>query len=73
MEHHDIDVMPIPKDKKPQYINEPWLIDSSLMSVDPECSKEKLKEPDGEKDNIRFYFMYRWILTVRQFYADCAG
>lgn len=28
MEHHDLDVWPIPKDKKPQYINEPWLIDS---------------------------------------------
>ena len=55
MEYHDIDIVPIPKDKKPNYINEPWLIDSSLMSVDPECPKEKLKEPDGEKDNIRFY------------------
>ena len=55
MEHHDLDAWPIPKDKKPHYINEPWLIDSSLMSVDPECPKEKLKEPAGEKDNIRFY------------------
>ena len=55
MEHHDLDVWPIPKDKKPRFINEPWLIDSSLLDQNPECPKEQLKDPEGEKDNIRFY------------------
>lgn len=55
MEHHDLDVWPVPKDKKPRFINEPWLIDDTILSVNPECPKEKLKEPEGEKDNIRFY------------------
>lgn len=31
MEHHNIDIWPIPEDKKPCYINEPWLIDGSLL------------------------------------------
>lgn len=31
MEHHTLDVYPIPKDKEPLYINEPWLIDRSLL------------------------------------------
>lgn len=26
MEHHDLDVYPIPREKTPMYINEPWLI-----------------------------------------------
>lgn len=29
MDHHDIDKCPIPREKDPIYINEPWLIDSS--------------------------------------------
>lgn len=28
MEHYTLDVHPIPKEKMPLYINEPWLIDS---------------------------------------------
>ena len=55
MEHHDLDVWPIPKDKKPQYINEPWLIDSSILDYYPTCTAEQLKAPDKEKDNIRVY------------------
>lgn len=31
MEHHTLDVYSIPKDKAPLYINEPWLIDRSLL------------------------------------------
>lgn len=30
-------------------------MDSSIFSQDPKCPKNKLKEPEGEKDNIRFY------------------
>ena len=55
MEHHDLDVWPIPNDKKPQYINEPWLIDSSIVNYYPTCTAEQLKAPDKEKDNIRVY------------------
>ena len=29
LEHHDLDVYPVPKEKKPLYVNEPWLIDDS--------------------------------------------
>lgn len=50
-EHHSLDVWPVPRDKQPMYINEPWLIDrrwkyeSSSRSIDP----------DDRPDNIRVY------------------
>lgn len=31
MKHHRLDPYPIPKDKTPLYISEPWLIDKSLL------------------------------------------
>ena len=31
MKHHRLDQYPIPKDKTPHYINEPWLADRSLL------------------------------------------
>lgn len=31
MEHHKLDPYPIPKEKTPLCINEPWLIDKSLL------------------------------------------
>lgn len=55
MEHHNIDIWPIPEDKKPCYINEPWLIDGSLLDYYAESTKEQLQSPDEEKDNIRVY------------------
>ena len=33
MEHHDLDIDPIPKESKPLFINEPWLIDRSLQWI----------------------------------------
>lgn len=50
MEHHTLDVYPLPKEKAPLYINEPWLIDASsaeygIMS----------REPEAQPDNIRVY------------------
>ena len=33
MEHHNIDIWPIPEDKKPCYINEPWLTDGSVTKL----------------------------------------
>lgn len=52
MEHHKLDVYPVPKEKSPLYINKPWLIDKSLSQY----SEEPLPiEPDNAKDNIRIY------------------
>ena len=49
MEHHDIDPYPLPGDKQALYINEPWLVDKTLLEfpIHP--------EPEEEKDNIRVY------------------
>ena len=49
MEHHSLDVYPIPKEKTPMYINEPWLIDRSLMG------EHVHREPEEKEDNIRIY------------------
>ena len=49
MEQHSLDPYPIPKDKKPLYINEPWLIDKSLLEY------QLHREPDEKEDNIRIY------------------
>jgi hypothetical protein len=50
LEHHDLDISPIPKETAPLFINEPWLIDDSQYELfrcnkDPECSD----------DNVRVY------------------
>lgn len=52
MEHHNLDTHPLPKESQPLFINEPWLIDSSLqwrqeLSYDP--------APLDDPDNIRVY------------------
>ena len=49
MEHHRLDPYPIPKNKTPLYINEPWLIDKSLLEYPPH------REPDEKEDNVRIY------------------
>lgn len=50
MEHHRLDVYSIPKGKKPLYINEPWLLDRSLLEISNGSA-----EPEQEQDNIRVY------------------
>lgn len=50
MEHHDLDVYPVPKDSKPLFINEPWLVDRSLLN-----GKKLSKEPETDSDNRRVY------------------
>lgn len=50
MEHHQLDYYPIPKDKTPLYINEPWLIDESILENFP-----RIREQESEEDNIRVY------------------
>ena len=52
MEHHNLDIHPIPKESKSLFINEPWLIDPSLQwrqdnGYDP--------APLDDEDNIRVY------------------
>lgn len=43
---HDLDPYPIPKEESPMYINEPWLIDGSLLGyADKVC-----KEPEDQED-----------------------
>ena len=49
MEHHSLDIDPIPSEKEPMYINEPWLIDPSLLE------SPLRKEPEEQSDNIRVY------------------
>lgn len=50
LEHHDLDIHPIPKERTPLFINEPWLIDHS--SYELSC---RSKEPENMDDNIRVY------------------
>ena len=49
MEHHRLDPYPIPKDKTPLYINEPWLIDKALLEY------PQHREPEEQSDNVRIY------------------
>ena len=49
MKHHRLDPYPIPEDKTPLYINEPWLIDKSLLE------HLQHREPEEQPDNIRIY------------------
>ena len=51
MTHHTLDVHPIPKEKQPLYINEPWLIDRRFQHDETQWSAE----PDAQADNIRIY------------------
>ena len=51
MEHHDLDTYPIPKEKMPMYINEPWLIDKSIRER-AQLVTDFRKTPDENRDNI---------------------
>ena len=54
MEHHDLDIYPIPREKMPMYINEPWLIDKSIRER-AQLVTDFRKTPDENRDNIRIY------------------
>ena len=50
LEYHDLDIHPIPKENKPLFINEPWLIDGSNYEL-----SLRNKEPENTDDNIRVF------------------
>ena len=50
MNHHNLDVHPIPKESMPQSINEPWLIDPSLQWIQENGYDPA---PPEATDNIR--------------------
>ena len=52
MNHHNLDVHPIPKESMPQFINEPWMIDPSLQWVQENGYESA---PPESADNIRVY------------------
>ncbi|WP_303790689.1 hypothetical protein [Ruminococcus flavefaciens] len=52
MEHHNLDAYPLPKESKPLFINEPWLIDKSLQWIQ-QIEYDPAPLPDS--DNIRVY------------------
>ena len=53
-DHHPLDVWPLPRDQKPMFINEPWLIDDSIYF---ESQKQMMvaREPEDQPDNRRVY------------------
>lgn len=50
LKHHDLDIFPIPKEKTPLFVNEPWLIDDSNYEL-----SWGNKEPENTPDNVRVY------------------
>ena len=45
-----MDPFPIPKVKSPLFINEPWLIDNTIMEV-----LQDTGDPEPQEDNVRVY------------------
>ena len=53
--HHLLDPWPLPKDRG-LYVNEPWLIDPSLLNqCETQADLDRLKQPDASADNVRIY------------------
>lgn len=48
--HHILDIWPEPREAAPRFINESWLIDSTVDIV-----PDKRTPPEAEEDNIRIY------------------
>ena len=53
-DHHPLDVWPLPRELKPMFINEPWLIDESLY-FESYAQMQAAREPEDEADNRRVY------------------
>ena len=72
MERHDLDPYPIPKDKAPLFINEPWLVDNYLFDY-----SDRTKEPENAEDNVRIFVpldINREAILLRlRFLISCYG
>lgn len=51
---HPLDVWPLPREQKPMFINEPWLVDQSIY-LDSVKQRTAAREPENEEDNRRVY------------------
>ena len=49
MEHHDLDIYPIPKEKNALFINEPWIADKTILEYNRDS------DIDQKADNVRIY------------------
>ena len=49
-EHHNLDPYPVTRNEQPLFINEPWIIDRSIIR-----EFVKTNEPEQEEDNRRIY------------------
>ena len=49
MPHHRLDPYPIPKDRTPLFVNEPYLIDKTLLNIPIQ------RDPELQDDNVRIY------------------
>ena len=47
--HPQLDVYPVPREKSPVFINQPWLLDETLYE------SPLTKEPEPYSDNVRIY------------------
>ena len=53
-DHHPLDIWPLPREQKPMFINEPWLIDESIY-LDSLAQAQQARNPEEEEDNRRVY------------------
>lgn len=53
-EHHVLNIYPVPREKSPMFINEPWIIDKSIY-FETKNAQEMARNPEAEEDNIRVY------------------
>ncbi|WP_044931698.1 hypothetical protein [Oribacterium sp. NK2B42] len=53
MEHHDIDPYTLPRDKQALYINEPWLVDKTLLELPPHEKPEEGKHSSEAVELVR--------------------
>lgn len=51
MKRHRLNPYPIPKDRNPLCVDEPWLIDKSLLEYPPHI------ESEVQVDNVRIYIL----------------
>ena len=54
VDHHPLDVWPLPREQKPMFINEPWLIDESIY-LESYAQMQAAREPEDQPDNRRVY------------------